>query len=404
MPIATLLEGYRPIVNRIENNLIPDVGVAGRSRVDCYLSWLQETQSAPVLLRIGYAVKDWVDQRVGDPDDPIIEFYNKIRFSVFAERFGLRETERSDAMDVSPVVETGMDYLRQRLSSEFFSKTDSASFKDSHIQSVLEDKRINDWLRKKVDWLLPDETNISMLVTNCHPAWSQLVAVLVEAAERGLGESDTTFPVPNVRVALEGVIKTLESVPFLEVMVYQPGMLSKDREAMWRVLADDNVVSRERLGEWTGVKPAMIARAASWTDAYTNSLFEKLLVVVDSNKKLREEVIRLVLQKHPEVKIPDFSRLVKDLFGQPGAVAGVATPLRLAEPGAGWTARAFLSSLGIANKAIEENLRVMEQDPSMFKLTSKAAWPAEIKSWDPEKIKMEHFVITNALAKAGLIE
>jgi hypothetical protein len=398
--IAEILTNYGSIVRSICPNQLPLLD--GKTPVKVlYRRWLENPSSSRIpLLNIGDKLRAHV-LAPGNPDPEAVNLWHRIRSPGLASAFGIVDVV-ADKMDISPT--TGMDYLRRRLSHEFFDVTDTDTFKDAHIQSVLENRKINAYIRGKVDWLLPGDTTLAGLVKNCSPYWAELVAVLVEAAERALGENDTTFPVTNVRQELEGVIRTVgDNIPFLELVVYSPGLLEKDRLAMWRIMAVDSI-SNETLGRWTNVKPAMINKADTWTPAYTGSLFDKLLVLVDQDKALRKDVIQAIRENSPMVKIPDFQRLLKDLFGKPVVAASVATPLNLPSEDQGWSAREFLAKLGIANALVEERLRMMEKHPVMFKLMPKNKWAKEIKSWDPEHIGMHHFAIAAALSDAGLIE
>jgi hypothetical protein len=57
--------------------------------------------------------------------------------------------------------------------------------------------------------------------------------------------------------------------------------------------------------------------------------------------------------------------------------------------------------LEIVNPTLEKHLEEMEDDLSMFGLTAKKDWPAQLLSWGATGA--QHFKITAALVKDGLI-
>jgi len=66
----------------------------------------------------------------------------------------------------------------------------------------------------------------------------------------------------------------------------------------------------------------------------------------------------------------------------------------------GWAAT-FLHGLKIDNPTLEEHLREMEDDLSMFALKPKKKWPAELVRWGATGT--QNLKVTAALAAANLI-
>lgn len=310
-------------------------------------------------------------------------------------------TVYNDAMDTSEVkVPATMDwrqYLRQRLSSEYYDASDTDQDKDNHIESVLTNPIINNYLRQEVGWLLPNDATLWDLLQNCDGRWAHLVAPLVEVAERGLDEVDTTFPVLNPRKAIEEALKMVDELPFMEVVIYDPKMSKEDRLAAW-CQAAPTVIQQPQLCKWLK-KPESMARKLL-SQKQMDGMFDKLMDQVEQNNQLRSEVLAVVKQKNPKWIMADFANLLNELFDQ--SVSAEEAPALNFTTNQTWTAKKFLADLKINNPKLEEQLKEMEDDVSMFELTPKSDWPQQLWAWGATGA--QHFKITAALAKAGLIK
>lgn len=292
--------------------------------------------------------------------------------------------------------DTGMQYLRRHLSPTFYDSSDTDSDKDAHIETVLTNSMVNDYLRAKVKWLLPNNATLCDLM-NCNGKWAPLVAALTEVAERGIGETDTTFPVTNPRRAVESALSSLNALPFIEIVLYDPKMSAEDRNAAWTAAAP-NVISQAELIDWLKKPDSM--KNKNLSQPQMNSFLSKLMTQLEQDMKLRSEVLKTVHQKQPAWTVANFDSLIHDLFEQ-GAPAAAAPVLNFTS-NQSWTAKAFLKSLGITNPTLEANLKEMESDLEMFELRPKAEWPGELVRLGARGA--ENLKVTKALITANLIK
>lgn len=311
-----------------------------------------------------------------------------------------------DAMEVEPATFEAKRYLRSMLSDVYYDEDDTDQDKDDHIEGVLQDERINNWLCDKIPWLLQAGEDLSLLLKNCDGHWALLIAALVEIAERALQEVDTTFPVKNHRLALENALeKIANELPFLEVVIYDPKMSKDDREAAWRLSAN-LLITQPQLIDWLRKPKTMANKQLS--EKQMNGFMDKLLSKIDRDKPLRKKVFDSVQSavagdeddEKPVFRMAKLDTLVDSLFAQPTSSA--AAPALSFTTDQNWNAAKFLKGLKINNPKLEENLRELEADTSMFELTPKAEWSTQLTNWGAQGA--QNLKVTQALFKAGLIK
>jgi len=364
---------------------------------------------------------DWLRQHLEDKGQPFLQaigcvlerkkdshpvLYDVVASHYFAPLFGLGATAPNEVPHSKPLVSlvnetlpakeieelSGKQYLRSRLSSEFYDAEDTDQDKDDHIESVLRNPAINRYLRTEVGWLLPEEdSTLWDLFENGHAKWAPLIAALVEVAERGLGEVDTTFPVLNHRKAVEDALKISADLPLLEVLIYNPKMKSDKRMEEWRSTVS-KILNQAQLLKWLGKPSSMVGKQLS--QKQMDRMLDRLMEKVDQDKALRAEVLAAC---KPKLKsIADLDGLVAELFS---TTPDELPELTFSKP-SGWAAT-FLQGLKIDNPTLEEHLREMEDDLSMFALKPKKKWPAELVRWGATGT--QNLKVTAALAAANLI-
>jgi len=304
-----------------------------------------------------------------------------------------------DAMDLSPPDEAPWQaILRSKLNPVYISSLRTNQAKNNRIDAVLSVPATNAYIRQRVPWLLPDNSTLLDLLNHVEgTAWAELVAILVEVAERALGKVDTTFPNINTRQSLRlAVQRCQEQTPFLEMIMYSPSLLPKDRKLEWRIVAD-TVMEPHELILWLRLPPEMANEQLSKREMLDH--FDELNKELDNNAQLRATVFNLVRQRRPSWKFTQFETIENTLFAvNPPAVAPVndfVVPSKW--PGA----KTFLAKLGIVNPVLEANLDKCEAN-GYFDEWPKEEWRGQLAGLG--SLGIQTFDVYSALVKANLIK
>jgi len=312
----------------------------------------------------------------------------------------------TEPMDISPMTEPATvrqtvswkSILRDRLSQDCKKMFFTDSHKDEYIESILKGD-VNDILRKRTKWLLPNDTTLWQLVNNNHgDGWAQLVAVLVEIAERGKNTLNNTFPIADtLQSALAKAIDYCKShIPFHEQVLYNPAMLPGDRAELWRAEAE-TLFTKQEIVKCLGLPDAVLRTTLSPT--VMASYFEQLDKKLKSDSDLRKKWIENVKERRSEWPIARFEILEDELF--PTDALAVHQELNFTPP-SNWTnAKDFLGKLDIVNPTLEKNLDKAYAHGHFKRLRGEDAWRAKLKEMGATGF--DDFDVYDALLEKKLI-
>lgn len=288
--------------------------------------------------------------------------------------------------------------LRTKLNPAYASVLSDVAI-GNHIESVLRNPIINDYIRQRVDWLLVENaTLLDLLMHNTGETWVQLVAILVEIAERSTGKMETSFPiVGSPRVALNTVIDICKkATPFVEYVLYSPLMLPNDRLAQWRATAD-SVMNQEQLITWIRLPKEMAYERLS--QEQMNDFLAILTDKLNHDQQLRTTLIGLAKENKTNFTIAQFDNIESDIFKP-----NVQMPMAALNFGAqsNWPgAKKILATLNINNDRLAEELDECEAS-QYFTLRSKEEWPSQLTAMGA--IGIQNLKVFDALVKLGLIK
>jgi hypothetical protein len=315
-----------------------------------------------------------------------------------ADMFGL-ESQTVQILDHMDVVVAEHDWkqtLRNKLNPVFSSALRTVESKDNHIESVLEDKAINNYIRR-VAWLLPDDaTLLSLLNHTTGAAWADLVAVLVEIAERATGAVDTTFPMTNVRESLRTAIQRCQStIPFTELIFYSPTLLPSDRDAQWQIEASTLVKNQQELVEWANMPKEMVGRQLSSKQMI--DYFKAITTNLNTNQSLRAEVLSIIKQRRPTWQFAYFETMESALFD---VKPKEELKLDFVPPSKWPGGKKFLSNIGINNDKLAAALDRCEGRG--YFSNPKIDWPTQLTTMGA--VGIENLDVESALIECGLIK
>lgn len=294
----------------------------------------------------------------------------------------------------------GMDYLVNLLNPHYYNSRTSVESKKTTIRENLASKALNDNLRRRVPWLLPDQSTLADLMANCSGSWAPIVAVLCEIGERAIGESYNTFPSNgDIRSSLEVALQTTAEIPLLEVVLYDPKMTAQDRVEIWRHKCS-SVLNQATICKFLGT-PAKANKQLS--PEGREEMFQDLLHAFEDSK-IAPEIKTHILNQREQVKdlpMARFDSLVQDLFEAPvGQMAALDFSDKPQDKNR-FNAKEYLEKLSINNPELLGNLKEVESDPDMFHTYHLKTWPAEFNNWGAKGVQGAK--LTNALYKDGWI-
>ncbi len=294
----------------------------------------------------------------------------------------------------------GMDYLVNLLNPHYYNSRTTLESKKTTIRENLASKPLNDNLRRRVPWLLPDQSTLADLMANCSGNWAPLVAVLCEIGERAIGESYNTFPSSgDIRSSLELALQSTSQIPLLEVVLYDPKMTPEDRVEIWRHKCG-SVLNQATICKFLGT-PAKANRQLSAEGR--EELFNDLLKAFD-DPNIAPKIKAHIFDQRDKVKdlpMARFDSLVQDLFEAP---VGQMAELDFSDKPTAknqFNAKQYLEKLSINNPELLGNLKEVESDTDMFLTYHKLTWPAEFNNWGAKGVQGAK--LTNALFKDGWI-
>ena len=260
-----------------------------------------------------------------------------------------------DAMDgLESTAPDKWQLLRSKLGQAHRSM--NAQAQDARIKSVLTNKDITDWVKKKLPWLLPDKSTLLGLVENGDAAWIDLVCIVVEYAERELRRT-SLFPQAEPKRQLEAAVASARRAPILEELLYDPSMSADDRQQAWLACAGD-VIDQGQLVEWLERDPQMAFEELHQDEL--NLMMRELMDGAQRNQQLRRKVIKAVQRKQPKFVVAQLDDLVQQLHPMPQN-RGTVQPMNFTA--APWSVSGCLQKLGIQNAALQRELNTwIEQE------------------------------------------